>query len=308
MAGACDWYPEAGYCMIAASVVQESVVAYLSFVTLLWACSFSFIGVYLAGQVDAYFMVLTRTLLALLVFLPFLRWRSLRPALAGKLMGIGAIQLGVMYLFYYHSFLLLTVPEVLIFTIFTPLYVTLLNDLLARRFHGKYLLTAFLAVLGAAVIRYDHLTSDYVLGFLVVQGANLCFAFGQVGYKWLLAREKASLPQHQVFACFFAGATLVAGLAWWWLGSPRYPTSTLQWGLLVWLGAGASGLGYFLWDKGATRVNAGVLAIMNNALIPAGLLVNLMIWNHCADMLRLALGGALIFLSLFINEHKGQMA
>ncbi len=308
MAGACDWYPEAGYCMIAASVVQESVVAYLSFVTLLWAFSFSLIGVYLAGQVDAYFMVLTRTLLALLVFLPFLRWRSLRPALAGKLMGIGAIQLGVMYLFYYHSFLLLTVPEVLIFTIFTPLYVTLLNDLLARRFHGKYLLTAFLAVLGAAVIRYDHLTSDYVLGFLVVQGANLCFAFGQVGYKWLLAREKASLPQHQVFACFFAGATLVAGLAWWWLGSPRYPTSTLQWGLLVWLGAGASGLGYFLWNKGATRVNAGVLAIMNNALIPAGLLVNLMIWNHSADMLRLALGGALIFLSLFINEHKGQMA
>ncbi len=308
MAGACDWYPEAGYCMIAASVVQESVVAYLSFVTLLWAFSFSFIGVYLAGQVDAYFMVLTRTLLALLVFLPFLRWRSLRPALAGQLMGIGAIQLGVMYLFYYHSFLLLTVPEVLIFTIFTPLYVTLLNDLLARRFHGKYLLTAFLAVLGAAVIRYDHLTSDYVLGFLVVQGANLCFAFGQVGYKWLLAREKASLPQHQVFACFFAGASLVAGLAWWWLGSPRYPTSTLQWGLLVWLGAGASGLGYFLWNKGATRVNAGVLAIMNNALIPAGLLVNLMIWNHSADMLRLALGGALIFLSLFINEHKGQMA
>lgn len=308
MAGVCDWYPEAGYCMIAASVVQESVVAYLSFVTLLWAFSFSFIGVYLAGQVDAYFMVLTRTLLALLVFLPFLRWRSLRPALAGQLMGIGAIQLGVMYLFYYHSFLLLTVPEVLIFTIFTPLYVTLLNDLLARRFHGKYLLTAFLAVLGAAVIRYDHLTSDYVLGFLVVQGANLCFAFGQVGYKWLLAREKASLPQHQVFACFFAGATLVAGLAWWWLGSPRYPTSTLQWGLLVWLGAGASGLGYFLWNKGATRVNAGVLAIMNNALIPAGLLVNLMIWNHSADMLRLALGGALIFLSLFINEHKGQMA
>ena len=308
MAGACDWYPEAGYCMIAASVVQESVVAYLSFVTLLWAFSFSFIGVYLAGQVDAYFMVLTRTLLALLVFLPFLRWRSLRPALAGQLMGIGAIQLGVMYLFYYHSFLLLTVPEVLIFTIFTPLYVTLLNDLLARRFHGKYLLTAFLAVLGAAVIRYDHLTSDYVLGFLVVQGANLCFAFGQVGYKWLLAREKASLPQHQVFACFFAGATLVAGLAWWWLGSPRYPTSTLQWCLLVWLGAGASGLGYFLWNKGATRVNAGVLAIMNNALIPAGLLVNLMIWNHSADMLRLALGGALIFLSLFINEHKGQMA
>ena len=67
-------------------------------------------------------MVLTRTALALLVFLPFLRLRQLKPRLALGLMAIGAIQLGFMYLFYYHSFLLLTVPEVLIFTIFTPLY------------------------------------------------------------------------------------------------------------------------------------------------------------------------------------------
>ncbi len=148
-------------------------MAYLSFVTLLWAFSFSFIGVYLAGQVDAYFMVLTRTALALLVFLPFLRLRQLKPRLALGLMAIGAIQLGFMYLFYYHSFLLLTVPEVLIFTIFTPLYVTLFHDLSARHFHRRYLLTALLAVLGAAVIRFDHLTSDFLIGFLVVQGANL---------------------------------------------------------------------------------------------------------------------------------------
>ena len=72
----------------------------------------------------------------------------------------------------------------------------------------------------------------------------------------------------------------------------------------MWLGAGASGLGYFLWNKGATQVNAGVLAIMNNALIPAGLLVNLLIWNQHADLWRLGLGGGLIFLSLFINEHQ----
>ena len=281
-------------------------MAYLSFVTLLWAFSFSFIGVYLAGQVDAYFMVLTRTALALLVFLPFLRLRQLKPRLALGLMAIGAIQLGFMYLFYYHSFLLLTVPEVLIFTIFTPLYVTLFHDLLSARFHRRYLLTALLAVLGAAVIRFDHLTSDFLIGFLVVQGANLCFAAGQVGYKRLLAQQAAELPQHQIFACFFVGAALVALVAWLLLGTPRYPTSSLQWGLLLWLGAGASGLGYFLWNKGATRVNAGVLAIMNNALIPAGLLVNLLIWNQSADLLRLSIGGGLILGSLLLNEQQSK--
>lgn len=86
---------------------------YLIGVTLLWSFSFSLIGVYLAGQVDAYFSVLTRIVLASLVFLPFLRRRWLRPDFALKLMGLGAIQLGIMYLFYYQSFLLLTVPEVL---------------------------------------------------------------------------------------------------------------------------------------------------------------------------------------------------
>ena len=45
---------------------------YLVAVTLLWAVSFSLIGEYLAGQVDSYFAVLTRALLAGLLFLPLL--------------------------------------------------------------------------------------------------------------------------------------------------------------------------------------------------------------------------------------------
>ncbi|UBO74103.1 carboxylate/amino acid/amine transporter [Aeromonas rivuli] len=273
---------------------------YLIGVTLLWSFSFSLIGVYLAGQVDAYFSVLTRILLASLVFLPFLRKRWLRPDLALKLMGLGAIQLGLMYLFYYHSFLLLTVPEVLVFTIFTPLYVTLIHDLLERRFKPSYLGAAALAVLGAAVIRFDGLTESYLLGFLVVQGANLCFALGQVGYKVLMAREAQQPPQHAVFGCFYLGALAIALPAWWLLGKPQYPSTGLQWGILLWLGVGASGLGYFLWNKGATLVSSGVLAIMNNALIPAGLLVNLLLWGRETDLPRLALGGLLMLASLWL--------
>ena len=48
-------------------------MSYLAGVTVLWAFSFSLIGVYLAGQVDSYFAVLMRIGLAALVFLPFLR-------------------------------------------------------------------------------------------------------------------------------------------------------------------------------------------------------------------------------------------
>jgi carboxylate/amino acid/amine transporter len=278
-------------------------VGYLIGVTALWAFSFSLIGVYLAGQVDSYFAVLVRVGLAALVFLPFLRPKLLVGRQRLALMGLGAVQLGVMYIFFYQSFLLLTVPEVLLFTIFTPLYVTLLDDAMFGRFTPFYLLTAALAVLGAAVIRYDDVDSGFWLGFLVVQGANFCFALGQVGYRRLSSSLPDDLPRHSVFAWFYLGAMVVALPAFALLGNAAaLPSSGLQWGVLAWLGLVASGLGYFLWNLGATRVDAGALAIMNNALIPAGLAVNLVIWNRDADLLRLALGGAIIVASLLLNE------
>ncbi|SDO60909.1 carboxylate/amino acid/amine transporter [Halomonas shengliensis] len=272
-------------------------------VTVLWAFSFSLIGVYLAGQVDSYFAVLMRVALAALVFLPFLRPARLRGRQRLVLMGLGAVQLGVMYLFFYQSFLLLSVPEVLLFTIFTPLYITLLDDVLFGRFTPFYLVTAALAVLGAWVIRYDGVDSGFWLGFMVVQGANLCFALGQVGYRRLSAELPASLPRYSVFAWFYLGALAVALPAFALLGdAAALPTSEMQWGVLLWLGLVASGLGYFLWNLGAVRVDAGALAIMNNALIPAGLVVNLVIWNRDADLGRLALGGAIILAALLLNE------
>ncbi|WP_282040357.1 carboxylate/amino acid/amine transporter [Halomonas alimentaria] len=278
-------------------------MGFLVGVTVLWAFSFSLIGVYLAGQVDSYFAVLMRVGLAALVFLPFLRPRLLKGRQRWLLMGLGAVQLGVMYLFFYQSFLLLSVPEVLLFTIFTPIYITLLDDALFGRFTPFYLATAALAVLGAAVIRYADVDSGFWLGFLVVQGANLCFALGQVGYRRLSAELPDALPRHSVFAWFYLGALLVAVPAFAFLGNAAaLPTTGVQWGVLLWLGLVASGLGYFLWNLGAVRVDAGALAIMNNALIPAGLVVNLVIWNRDADLARLGLGGAIILAALLLNE------
>lgn len=281
-------------------------MAFLWAITLLWAFSFSLIGVYLAGQVDSYFAVLTRVVLAALVFLPLLLRNPLAPKLAMQLMGIGAIQLGLMYLFYYQSFLLLSVPEVLIFTIFTPVYVTLIHDLLEGRFHPRYLLSAAIAIAGAALMRWNSLTDDFWTGFLVVQGANLCFAAGQVLYKYRLQHwpDSEKPAQHRIFGWFYLGALTVVLPAWAVLGQPQYPSSSLHWGILLWLGVVASGLGYYLWNLGATRVSSGQLAIMNNALIPAGLLVNLLIWNRDTDLLRLTAGAGIMLLALWLASAR----
>lgn len=281
-------------------------MAYLVGVTLLWAFSFSLIGVYLSGQVDSYFAVLTRVSLAALLFAPFLRVRRLPLRLVLALMAVGALEIGLMYAFFYQSFLWLSVPEVLLFTIFTPVYVTLIEDMLAARFSPVYLLTATGAVAGAAVIRYHGVSDGYWTGFAIVQGANLCFAAGQVAYRHVARRLPADVPSRAIFGWFFMGAWPLAALLFLLLGDHQaLPQTGVQWAVLLWLGLGASGVGYFAWNKGAVAVDAGALAVMNNALIPAGLLVNLLIWNHDANIGRLAAGAAIIGLSLALNALWG---
>ena len=276
-------------------------------VTLLWAFSFSLIGVYLAGQVDAWFSVLMRVALATIIFLPFLKLRQIEAKIALKLMVCGALQLGIMYGFYYQSFLYLSVPEVLLFTVMTPLYVTLINDMLDRRFNIGFAISAIIAILGAVAIRYQGIDEGFIKGLLIVQGANICFASGQVSYKRIIAKERPDLQQRTVFGWFFLGALAVVVPCYLVLGNPdKLPTTALQWSILTYLGVVASGLGYFAWNKGATIVNVGTLAVANNLLIPAGILVNVIFWNRDADILRLAIGGGIILLALWINDKFNQ--
>lgn len=276
-------------------------------VTLMWAFSFSLIGVYLAGQVDAWFSVLMRVALATVIFLPFLKLRQIEAKVALQLMVCGAFQLGIMYGFYYQSFLYLSVPEVLLFTVMTPIYITLLNDLLERRLNIGFIISSLLAVIGAVTIRYQGIDEGFLKGFLIVQGANLCFAAGQVGYKRTMAKERTDLPQRTVFGWFFIGALAVVIPCYLMLGNPeKLPTTPLQWSILTYLGIVASGLGYFAWNKGATQVSVGTLAVANNLLIPAGIVVNVVFWNRDADIFRLALGGGIILLALVVNAKFTQ--
>lgn len=282
-------------------------MAYLFAVTLLWAFSFSLIGVYLAGQVDAWFSVLIRIALAALIFLPFLKVKQTPKPLALKLMLIGAVQLGAMYSFYYHSFLYLSVPEVLLFTVMTPLYITLLNDALEKHFNPHFFIVAIIAIGGAVAIRYEGISSDFLLGLLLVQAANLCFAIGQVAYKRLMSNS--TLEHKSVFGWFFIGALCVALVCYLLFGNTdKLPTTTTQWSVLIYLGIVASGFGYFVWNKGATLVNVGALAVMNNLLIPAGIIVNVLIWNRDADLFRLAIGAGIILAALLVNQYFNKSA
>ncbi len=280
---------------------------YLVLITAIWAFSFSFIGEFLAGRVDSYFAVLIRVLLASLVFLPFTKFKGVSNKLKLQIMGIGIVQIGLMYMFFYNSFLYISVPEVVLFTIFTPIYVTLIYDAFNKKFRSLYLISAAVAVLGAYIIRYHEINSGFIIGFFMVQGANFCFALGQSAYKKVMESHKY-INQKDVFGYFHFGALLVAIIAFGVFGNfAKINPNPTQWAVLLWLGIVASGVGYFLWNKGATQVDSGVLAIMNNALVPAGLIVNLVIWEKPTNYLLLAIGSGVILFSLWLHERFRKM-
>jgi drug/metabolite transporter (DMT)-like permease len=279
----------------------------LFIVSLIWAFSFGLIKDRLAG-LDANFVAAARLLISLLVFLPFLRPGKLPRKLSLRLVAVGALQYGIMYITYIASFRFLKAYEVALFTIFTPLYVILFDDLFARRFKPLNLLTASLAVLGTGIISYGGVgTPDLLTGFLLVQVSNLCFAFGQVAYqRWMGADLQAG--DLKVFGLLYLGGFATAGLA----AAAFTPWRTLvvspaQLWTLVYLGAVASGLSFFLWNYAARRVEMGTLAIFNDLKVPLAIAVSLLIFGEKTDPLRLAIGGLLAVGALVLQEWSNRI-
>lgn len=275
---------------------------YLFLVALIWSFSFSFIEIYLSNQVDTWFSVFVRILLAFLLFSPFLRKTAVSFRHALSLMMTGALQLGIMYFFYYQAFLYISVPEILLFKTMTPLYITLFYDLSTRkRLRMTYLFTTLLAIAGAVVIRYKHISTNFIIGFILIQCADFCFALGQVRYKRIM--EKVTIPQHYAFSWVYLGALLAATSGLLAFGNYHaVPTSAMQWIILVWLGVVSSGICYFLWNYGATKVDAGILAIMNNLIIPTGILINVIVTDQHLDWFRFSIGALLIVLAIVIHK------
>lgn len=277
----------------------------LILVTLVWAFSFSLIGEFLARDVDAYIAVFIRMILALVLLLPFIRLQGVSSSIRLRLMAIGGVQIGIMYLLLYHAFLYISVAEVLLFTIFTPLYITLLDEWVLNRkpLPKVWWLAAGLSVIGAGLIRYQGLSSGFFTGFLLIQGANLCFALGQVAYKRLaIGGPRAQVQQ---YALFFLGATIVSGIGMMLFADfQRLPSTWVHWSVLLWLGLGASGIGYLAWSVASKSVNIGQLATMNNALIPAGLAVNFLLWGQDVQWGPLVFGGSVILFAVWLSSRR----
>ena len=277
-------------------------MVYLFLVSIIWGFSFGLIKTNLT-TINPILVSGLRLLIACLVFLPFLKLRKIDKKILLPLLAIGSLQFGLMYIFYNWSFQLLKAFEVALFTIFTPFYVVVINNLIERKWNHFYLLTSILAVIGTGIIVHTGFNRPgMVNGFMIVQLSNICFAVGQVLYRRVM-RANPELKDVDIFAIPYFGGFLIAAIVsaalvdW----SNVVITST-QWWNLLYLGALASGLGFFLWNFGARRTNIGALAIFNNLKIPLAITVSLIFFHEQTDLPSLLLGGLLVLGSLLLNE------
>jgi drug/metabolite transporter (DMT)-like permease len=279
-------------------------MVYLLVVSIIWAFSFGLIKNRLAG-LDANFIAAARLLIAMLVFLPFLRLKGLTKKQTSQLLLIGVFQYGVMYIAYNYAFQYLKAYEVALFTIFTPIYVTLINDAIRRKMHWVSLLATVATVVGTAIVRRGGvIQSDILTGFLFVQISNLGFAFGQVYFREIMAMlPNGKFDNLKVFGLLYLGGFITAGLSaavftpW-----QSFIISREQILVLLYLGAIASGLSFFLWNVGARKVNAGSLAIFNDLKIPLAVIVSIVFFGEQASWLNLLLGGGIAVAALLFNE------
>jgi drug/metabolite transporter (DMT)-like permease len=277
-------------------------MGYLFTVSLVWAFSFGLIKGNLTN-LDSNFVAWARILVSFLVFAPLIRIRGTDRRLIINLVLTGIFQFGVMYITYIYSYHYLKAYEVALFTIFTPLFVTIINDLYQKNFHKLFFITSLCAVAGAAIIVYTNEGDNSVLkGILILQISNGCFAFGQIHYK----RIKAMYPDirdKNVFGLLYLGALAVtsvaAGVSTGWT-LPDMDFKQLL--TLLYLGILASGVCFFLWNVGATRSSPGTLAVFNNVKIPLAVACSLVFFGESADIVRLLAGGGVMLAAVLVSE------
>lgn len=286
---------------------------------LLWGPSFGLAPILMDTYgLNSYTLAVLRMTFALILFLPVFRPHKYLRRKRLMLTLLGGLQFGVMYLTLFLSYRFMKGYEVALVTIFTPLYVSILDHLLIRKsIRIRSLFCVCLAIIGAGLIRYARVApnSDFWIGFGIMQICNLSFALGQILYRKLM-RTTQKLEDMHVYGWLYSGALLVCILGWLILGDPLPSLRHLQalplpaWGIVLWLGLVPSGLAFFLFNHGALKVDPHTLAIFNNLKIPIALLIVLLIFRQQSaieNWFRFSAGTFIMLAALWWNHRPLRM-
>lgn len=253
---------------------------YLILVSILWSFSFGIIKYGLAG-IDSAFISLMRSLIALLFFASLSLYNFKKFSFDVRLILIGAIQFGLMYVLYIQSYQYLPAYLIATFTITTPIFIGIFSQLydnMSFSLNGK--LSIILVVIGSLMMRFNIVNPlDYWLGFFLIQCANVCFAIGQIMFKrWHSKNISVNIIYN--FSQMFFGAVLITSIFSLINSTSLSMLNTSNLYALLFLGLFSTGFGFLAWNIGATQVSNERLAIANNFVIPLAIINSFIIFQE----------------------------
>ena len=204
-----------------------------------------------------------------------------------------------MYVFYIQSYEYLPAYLIATFTITTPIFVGLFSQFLINgSFSSKGFIAVILVLIGSFMMRYNIVNPiDYWTGFLLIQVANICFAFGQVMFKKWHSNNSSTDIIHN-FSQMFLGAALITSIFFISNSDNTQLLTTSNLLALLFLGLVSTGFGFLAWNIGATKVSNEKLALMNNVVIPIAILNSYLIFGEAISFM-LFLPGLLLFYVAF---------
>ncbi len=255
-------------------------MTYLILVSILWSFSFGIIKYGLPG-IDSTFISLMRSLIALLFFASLTLYNFKKFIFDLKLILIGAIQFGLMYVLYIQSYQYLPAYLIATFTITTPIFIGIFSQLLQNKsFSLSGIFSILLVVLGSLMMRFNIVNPlDYWLGFFLIQCANICFAIGQIMFKkWYSKNTSVDIIYN--FSQMFFGAVLITSMFSIINSTNIGMLNTYNLFALLFLGLFSTGFGFLAWNIGATKVSNERLAIANNFVIPLAIINSFIIFQE----------------------------
>lgn len=269
---------------------------YLLIATVCFSLSFGLIKSQLS-MLPTDLVVVLRLFCAVLIFLPFIKRIAYKEHL--KAFFIGIIQFGVMYFAFLKAFKFLQGNEVALLTTTTPVFVAIWASLFGDKFKFIYILCILMSVLGAGVVVWQNLEfSQIVKGVLLMETSNCTFALGQVLWKNFIPNE---IKSENIMASAYLGAFCL--MVPFVIVNNDFSLTTinrLQFLAILYLGIVPTGIGFYLWNKGAKYVKSSTLAIMNNLKIPFGVLFSILIFHEKINVLNFVLGSSIIMLAILI--------
>ncbi len=272
---------------------------YLIVATICFSLSFGLIKDQLS-ILPAEFVVFCRLFIAFLIFLPF--FKKLTVDIHLKTMCIGIIQFGLMYMLFIKAFGYLQGNEIAILTTTTPIFVAIWSCLFGEKFKFIYIFCILASVVGAGIIVWNNIDFYAIVkGIFLMECCNCAFALGQVLWKKFVGKNDVNL----MASAYLGSLLFVAPFMFMGVDVASITLSKGQILSLLYLSVVPTGIGFWLWNKGAQYVRYSTLAIMNNLKIPLGVIFAILIFHEKINIINFCVG-SLIILSAFLILQKSE--